>query len=261
MMTPESVRAHAGRRPGIASNDDLAIGARRADGSTSRWKDPLSDLIWRVRAKGFADGRSTSPCGRPKKPTGERHEPGSPGVQDDVGGGEAVATASVSVPRSAGERLEDMYRAHRQAGMRLSYVLTGERAAAEDLFHDAFLKASWHVGNLRDPAAFGSYLRRTIINQQSSRRRRRRLERECLQKAAVDVPSEASQPDVALHEDLWQLLLGLPPRWRAVLYLRFYEDLSEGDTADVLACSRQAVRALTHRAISALRIDYRGDEG
>lgn len=145
--------------------------------------------------------------------------------------------------------------------MGLAYLLTGERAAAEDLFQEAFVKASGHLGYMRDERAFGSYLRRTLVNLHTSHLRRRRLERDYLQRNAPRVPTQVSEPDVALQEDLWQLLLGLPGRQRAALFLRFYEDRSEADTAEILGCSRRAVRALVHRAVSTLRIDYRGDEG
>jgi RNA polymerase sigma factor (sigma-70 family) len=67
-------------------------------------------------------------------------------------------------------------------------------------------------------------------------------------------------PDVATREDLWQRLRTLPPRQRAVLVLRYYEDLSERDTADAMRCSVAAVKSLTARATAALREGIRGED-
>ena len=67
-------------------------------------------------------------------------------------------------------------------------------------------------------------------------------------------------PDVATREDLWQRLWTLPPRQRAVLVLRYYEDLSERETADAMRCSVAAVKSLTARASAALREGIEGED-
>lgn len=161
---------------------------------------------------------------------------------------------------ASGGKLGYLYKVHSHEGLRLAFVLTGERAAAEDLFQEAFLKASGHLAGMRDETAFRAYLRRCIVNLHTSHLRRRKVEREHLQRIATKASTQVSEPDVALREDMWQLLMGLPPRQRAVVYLRLYEDQSEAETADILNCSPRAVRNLLHRAVTELRIDYRGDE-
>jgi RNA polymerase sigma factor (sigma-70 family) len=108
------------------------------------------------------------------------------------------------------------------------------------------------------PDAFEAYLRRTIVNLHTSALRRRRLERDYLRREGVAVPPE-SMPEVGLREDLWHELLALPPRQRAAVVLRFYEDLSERETAEVLGCSQAAAKSLVARAMDALR-DRIGDE-
>lgn len=174
----------------------------------------------------------------------------------------AIGAVSVSPDERASRgKLGELYESHSNAGMRLAYLLTGERARAEDLFQEAFVKASGHLAGMRDEQAFGAYLRRSIVNLHTSQLRRRRLEREYLRRNASKAPAQIPEPDVALQEDMWQLLLGLPARQRAALFLRFYEDRSEADTADILGCTRRAVRALVHRAVTTARIDMRGDEG
>jgi RNA polymerase sigma factor (sigma-70 family) len=182
-------------------------------------------------------------------------------VLDDVDTYLEVGAEVVSSDRHAsGGKLGYLYEIHSPAGLRLAFVLTGERASAEDLFQEAFLKASGHLAGMRDEAAFGAYLRRSIVNLHTSHLRRRKVEREHLQRIATKTSTQVPESDVALREDMWQLLLGLPARQRAVVYLRLYEDHSEAETAEILNCSRRAVRSLLHRAVSALRIDYRGDE-
>ena len=70
----------------------------------------------------------------------------------------------------------------------------------------------------------------------------------------------SGMPDIAGREDMWRRLRTLPARQRAVLVLRYYEDLSERETADALRCSVAAVKSLTARATSALREGIRGED-
>jgi len=140
--------------------------------------------------------------------------------------------------------------------------LTGDRTQAEDLVHDAFVRCVGRFGHLRAHEAFDAYLRRTIVNLHTSRLRRVRVEREFLSKEAghAERTSMFAVPDVAAREDMWRRLQTLPPRQRAVLVLRYYEDLSERETADALRCSVAAVKSLTARATAALREGIRGED-
>lgn len=158
----------------------------------------------------------------------------------------------VSEPRAD---LADLYVRHVPAANRLAFLLTGDRAAAEDLVHDAFVRCVGRFGHLRAHEAFEAYLRRTIVNLHASGLRRLRVERAFLAKAKGDAgrATATPMPDVATREDLWGRLRTLPPRQRAVLVLRYYEDLSERETADALRCSVAAVKSLTARATAALR--------
>jgi RNA polymerase sigma factor (sigma-70 family) len=65
-------------------------------------------------------------------------------------------------------------------------------------------------------------------------------------------------PDVEASDELWRQLRRVAPRQRAVLVLRYYEDLSEHQTADVLGCSVRTVKSLTARGLAAMR-SQRGD--
>jgi RNA polymerase sigma-70 factor (sigma-E family) len=159
--------------------------------------------------------------------------------------------------------LADLYVRHVPAANRLAFLLTGDRSQAEDLVHDAFVRCVGRFGHLRAHEAFDAYLRRTIVNLHTSRLRRVRVEREWLSKEAGRGArgGTAAMPDVATREDMWRRLGTLPPRQRAVLVLRYYEDLSERETADALRCSIAAVKSLTARATSALREGIRGEDG
>jgi len=157
----------------------------------------------------------------------------------------------------AGERadrgsLAELYVAHAPDGVRLAFLLTGDRALAEDLVQDAFARLIGRLRHLRDPNAFGAYLRRTIVNLANSHFRHRRVERAYLERQAA-APSIVANPNDELDERMHDVLLGLPQRQRAAIVLRFYEDLSDVQTADVLRCSPGTVRSLVSRGMRTLR--------
>lgn len=165
----------------------------------------------------------------------------------------------MTAPRS---ELADLYVRHVPAANRLAFLLTGSRAQAEDLVHDAFVRCVGRFGHLRAHEAFNAYLRRTIVNLHTSRLRRVRVERAFLAKEAARAErgDAATMPDVVGREDMWRRLQRLPPRQRAVLVLRYYEDLSERETADALRCSVAAVKSLAARATAALREGITGED-
>jgi RNA polymerase sigma-70 factor (sigma-E family) len=150
--------------------------------------------------------------------------------------------------------LEELYERHAPAAGRLAYLLTGDRALAEDLVQEAFVRVVGRFGHLRVPDAFESYLRKTIVNLHTSLLRRRRLERAYLARERSSAPpTEPAAPDLGVREELWDALRRLPARQRAAIVLRYYEDLSEHDAAVVLGCSVPAVKSLVARAMQTLR--------
>ncbi len=153
-------------------------------------------------------------------------------------------------------RITELYRAHLPGATRLAYLLTGDRAAAEDVAQEAFLHAASRIGGLRDETAFGAYLHRAVVNRVRNRARRLRLERS---HAADVTPVPYDLPDVATRDRLWAALLRLPSRQRAALVLRFYLDLSEADTADRLGCRPGTVKSAVSRGLAALRTDLSPD--
>jgi len=157
--------------------------------------------------------------------------------------------------RKATGRLADLYRLHAREAMRLAFLITGDEAAAEDLAHDAFIKVAGRFGDLRDPSAFGPYLKRTVINLANSRFRRRKVERTYVESRgnAESLPTVSVEHDPIEREQMWSALLRLPARQRAAIVLRFYEDLTEQQTADLMACPVGTVKSLVSRGLDALR--------
>lgn len=150
-------------------------------------------------------------------------------------------------------RVAELYRMHLPGATRLAYLLTGDRAAAEDVAQEAFLASASRIGGLRDEAAFGAYLHRAVVNKVRNRARRRTLERTQALRESAPPPYEL--PDVATRDALWAALLRLPYRQRAALVLRFYLDLSEAEVADRLGCRPGTVKSAVSRGLAALRTD------
>ena len=153
--------------------------------------------------------------------------------------------------------LGDLYVEHAPDGIRLAFLLTGDRSLAEDLVQEAFVRLVGRLRHLRDPNAFGAYLRRTIVNLSTSHFRHRKVERAYLERVAR-APQPRSNPNEELDETMHDALLRLPERQRAALVLRFYEDLSDVQTAEILRCSAGTVRSLVSRGMTTLREELEG---
>ena len=153
--------------------------------------------------------------------------------------------------------LSELYVAYAPDGIRLAFLLTGDRALAEDLVQEAFARLVGRLRHLREPNAFWVYLRRTIVNLATSHFRHGRVERAYLDRLAAAPPAVTNDND-DLDETMHRVLLGLPQRQRAAIVLRFYEDLSDVQTAAVLGCSSGTVRSLVSRGMKTLREELEG---
>jgi RNA polymerase sigma-70 factor (sigma-E family) len=151
-------------------------------------------------------------------------------------------------------RLADLYARHAPAAGRLAYLLTGDAHLAEDLTQEAFVRAFGRYRDIRRPEAFEWYLRRTLVNLTRSHFRRRRTERDYL---AAQPKVEASTPaaDPTEHDAMWLTLQTLPPRQRAAIVLRYYEDLTDAQVAEALRCPIGTVKSLIHRGLERLRTE------
>lgn len=137
--------------------------------------------------------------------------------------------------------------------IRLGYLLTGDRALAEDLAQEAFVRFVARLHYIRDRHAVDAYVRQTIVNLSRNYFRRRAVERSFLERQARERQPEHLDPDVSTHQAMRTALLGLPVRQRAALVLRYYEDLPETQIADILRCRPSTVRSLASRGLQALR--------
>jgi RNA polymerase sigma-70 factor (sigma-E family) len=161
--------------------------------------------------------------------------------------------------RAGAQGLEELYLRTAPSAMRLAYFLTGDRGLAEDLVQEAFVRVAGRFRHRRVPDDFAAYLRRTIVNTFTSQLRRRRLERAWLARQHREPPA-SSAPDPAVRDELWRALQTLPERQRAAVVLRYYEDLTEGEAAEVLGCSKGALNQLVVRAMATLRERVTGDD-
>jgi RNA polymerase sigma-70 factor (sigma-E family) len=158
-----------------------------------------------------------------------------------------------------GGRLGELYVRHAPGALSLAYLLTGERALAEDLVQEAFTKLAARFLDLRAPEAFDAYLRKTVVNLARSHFRHKRVERAYLDRVGGRPEAEAFQPDVDQKEALREALLQLSERQRTAIVLRFYADLSEAQTAKVLGCRVGTVKSLVSRGMSKLRVEVRDE--
>jgi RNA polymerase sigma factor (sigma-70 family) len=179
-------------------------------------------------------------------------------MAEAMGAGATRALEGVaSMPTS---RLAGLYEEHVGRAIALATLLTGDRYVAEDIAHDAFLRVAGRFGDLRDPGAFGPYLRTTVVNMCHARVRRLERERTILRRQP---DAGAIEPDTSAEDrdQLWSVIRVLPYRQRAALVLRYWEDLSEGQIGEVMRCSPRAVNALLSRAKEKLRDSIGRSEG
>lgn len=149
--------------------------------------------------------------------------------------------------------VDDLYRNHGDAAYRLAYLLTGDRARAEDLVQEAFVRILGRVRQIREPGLLRAYLSRTIVNLAKNEYRRQGRLLSFLSSGRGAAPASTSLPDVEVRDEVHCQLLKLPPRQRAALVLRYCEDLSEADVADALGTSPKAVRSLVGRGLETFR--------
>jgi len=164
-----------------------------------------------------------------------------------------IRTRTRSDDTTASDRLEELYVRHAPAGLRFAYYLAGDAEQARDLIQDAFVRVAGRFAHLRQPDRFETYLRRTILNLHTSRLRRLRLERGFIARERGLVVRAHQEPDAGERDEMWRAILALPARQRAAVVLRFYEDLSERESAEILGCSVGALNQLVVRATANLR--------
>jgi RNA polymerase sigma-70 factor (sigma-E family) len=164
-------------------------------------------------------------------------------------------------PDDPPETLAAYVRMRLPALLRYAAVVTGEQALAEDVVQEVLARAHsrWgHISRTEHPEA---YLKKMIVNEYLSWRRRwsRVLPVESVPVPLPDLPDHASRH--ADREALRAELSRLPRHQRAVLVLRYYEDQSDAQIAEILGCSQGTVRGHASRALARLRVNAQSGDG
>lgn len=141
--------------------------------------------------------------------------------------------------------------------LRTARSLTANPLDAEDLLQTALTKTYVAWERIEDHRALDGYVRRALVNTRTSQWRKRKVD----EFACEDLPEPAAGNDIGvaehqvLHDAMWRAILRLPDRQRAMVVLRYYEDLSEAQTAEVLDVSVGTVKSAVSRALAKLRED------
>jgi RNA polymerase sigma-70 factor (sigma-E family) len=143
--------------------------------------------------------------------------------------------------------------ARSQALLRTACLLTGNWATAEDLLQTALAKAYLRWRHIEHKEAAEAYVRRALVTTSTSWWRQR-WRREAPVDVVPDTVAPAAEPGIEDREPLWQALEALPRKQRAVVALRFYEDLPDAEIGRLLGCSEQTVRSQCSRALAKLRV-------
>jgi RNA polymerase sigma-70 factor (sigma-E family) len=155
--------------------------------------------------------------------------------------------------RSAKDAEFSAYMSARQAVLyRTAYLLVGDHAGAEDLLQNAFAKLYLSWEKIRDHGALDGYVRRVMVNEHNSLWRRAWKRREHSTDTMPDT-GVLDEYDDGMGGVLWSFVQTLPPRQRSVIVLRYYEQLSEAEIADVLGISVGTVKSQASRALAGLR--------
>lgn len=138
---------------------------------------------------------------------------------------------------------ESWYREYWGSLVRSAWLMCGSRELAEDLAHDAFVRLYRSGAQPEKPLP---YLRRTVVNLLADSCRRERIARA----VTAETPAIEMGPQ---EMETWHLVSGLPLRQRQALVLRYGDDLSIEEIAEVMYCSQAAVKSLVHRGLETLR--------
>jgi RNA polymerase sigma factor (sigma-70 family) len=152
--------------------------------------------------------------------------------------GERIAEAAVAPTLDLGA----LYQSRRRAMVGLARLLTGSFEIAEEVVQDAFVKLQASGSVVQDPER---YLRTIVVNLSRGYLRRLRFERALHPEERIVIAADL--------DETWAAVCRLPPRQRAVVALRYYEDLPEAEIARILGCRLGTVKSSLHRALAALR--------
>ncbi len=150
-----------------------------------------------------------------------------------------------------GDDFDEFVRGTSTRLLRTAVLLTGDRQAAEDLVQEVYERVYVRWRWVREPEP---YARRALASLVANRWRRKSRKPEVALADQHDQPTPDGSEGVVIRDQLISALQTLPPRQRAVVVLRYYEDLTEAQTAEALGCSLGTVKSQTSRALDKLRL-------
>ncbi|MFE7277972.1 SigE family RNA polymerase sigma factor [Streptomyces sp. NPDC057623] len=172
---------------------------------------------------------------------------------------EAATPAGLSLPNVTYPSFTSYMRARQPVLLRTARSLTANPSDAEDLLQTALTKTYVAWERIEDHRALDGYVRRALLNTRTSQWRKRKVDEFACEELPEPEPRPGHDNDPAeqqaLHDAMWRAILRLPARQRAMVVLRYYEDLSEVQTAEVLGVSVGTVKSAVSRALGKLRED------
>jgi RNA polymerase sigma-70 factor (sigma-E family) len=196
-----------------------------------------------------------------------RHDESSARREEPAGGGMGQSDRSAAepeppeepAPESGAEHFHQFVTTRSSALLRTAYLLTGDHARAEDLLQSALIRAHRHWRRVCKQGEPEAYIRKIMVNLNADWWRRR----SSFERLVDTIPEQESRqvaPDAfaayELRDELWDALRALPPKMRAALVLRYFEDLTEAQTAHLLGCSIGTVKSQCSRGLARLRAVY-----
>lgn len=148
--------------------------------------------------------------------------------------------------RTLGDDVATLYARHQRRLCGLALAITLDRSAAEEIVNDAFLGIATRIARIDNPVA---YLQRSVVNHAIDHVRRRDRARAL----PIEPLAPTTIPDI---DEAWAMVAGLPAAQRAVVVLRFWEDLSQEQIAAALELPLGTVKSTLHRALAALRRNW-----
>ncbi|MGW4549919.1 SigE family RNA polymerase sigma factor [Streptomyces violaceorubidus] len=178
----------------------------------------------------------------------------------------ATALAPATAPAAAGARAQTLpypsfssyVKARQPVLLRTARSLTANPSDAEDLLQTALAKTYVAWERIEDHRALDGYVRRALLNTRTSQWRKRKVDEFACDELPEPEPVPCGDDPAerqALHDAMWRAIMKLPARQRAMVVLRYYEDLSEARTAEVLGVSVGTVKSAVSRALGKLRED------
>jgi RNA polymerase sigma-70 factor (sigma-E family) len=168
----------------------------------------------------------------------------------------AAAPATRTLPYPS---FSSYVRARQPVLLRTARSLTANPSDAEDLLQTALTKTYVAWERIEDHRALDGYVRRALVNTRTSQWRKRKVDEFACDELPEPEPASPGGDDPAeqqaLHDAIWRAIMKLPTRQRAMVVLRYYEDLSEAQTAEVLGVSIGTVKSAVSRALGKLRED------